>query len=136
MQGFSQVSLLCSFLSWKSHSMLMFRLTSTRIIPKSTILMPDQMFSLPLITFLSSSTSSPTQLLSTCFHQLSSLTSLLHSYFCFPSLRPLLSGASLVQWLRVHSAMQGHRFDPWSQRIPHATAEQLSLSTITIEPVL
>lgn len=55
---FPSIFTLLSFLSWKSHSMSMFQLTSTWIIPKSTILMPDQMFSLPLITFLSSSTSS------------------------------------------------------------------------------
>ena len=28
--------------------------------------------------------------------------------------------------------MQGYRFDPWPQRIPHAIAEQLSLSTVTM----
>ena len=34
-------------------------------------------------------------------------------------------GASLVaQWLRVCLPMQGHGFEPWSGRIPHA-AEQL-----------
>ena len=36
-------------------------------------------------------------------------------------------GASLVmQWLRIHLPVQGHRFEPWSRKIPHA-AEQLSL---------
>ena len=30
---------------------------------------------------------------------------------------------------------KGHRFDPWSGKIPHA-AEQLSLSATTTEPVL
>ena len=33
--------------------------------------------------------------------------------------------ASLVaQWLRIRLPMQGHRFKPWSGKIPHA-AEQL-----------
>ena len=33
-------------------------------------------------------------------------------------------GTSLVvQWLRIHLPMQGHRFEPWSGKILHA-AEQ------------
>ena len=46
------------------------------------------------------------------------------------------AGASLVaQWLRIHPALQckGHRFYPWSQKIPHATG-QLSPCNITTEP--
>ena len=43
-------------------------------------------------------------------------------------------GASLVaQWLRIRLPMQGHGFEPWSGRIPHA-AEQLSPCTTTTEP--
>ena len=46
------------------------------------------------------------------------------------------SGLSLVaQWLRICLPMQGHRFEPWSGRIPHAT-EQLSLCATTTEPAL
>ena len=41
----------------------------------------------------------------------------------------------LVQWLRIRLPMQGHRFEPWSRKIPHA-AEQLSLCTATTEPAL
>ena len=34
-------------------------------------------------------------------------------------------GTSLVvQWLRIHLLMQGHKFDPWSRKIPHATEQQ------------
>ena len=45
-------------------------------------------------------------------------------------------GASLVvQWLRIHTAMQRHRFDPWSGKIPHA-AGQLSPCATTTEPML
>ena len=45
-------------------------------------------------------------------------------------------GISLVaQWQRIHLAMQGHRFDSWSVKIPHAL-EQLSPCAATIEPVL
>ena len=43
-------------------------------------------------------------------------------------------GTSLVsQWLRIHLRIQGHRFDPWSGKIPHA-AEQLSWCTTTTKP--
>ena len=50
-------------------------------------------------------------------------------------IRKLLRGASLVaQWLRICLPMQGHRFEPWSRKIPHAT-EQLSLCATTTEPV-
>ena len=43
-------------------------------------------------------------------------------------------GASLVaQWLRIHLLTQGHGFEPWSRKIPHA-AEQLSLCATTTEP--
>ena len=35
-------------------------------------------------------------------------------------------GTSLVaQWLRIHLPMQGHGFEPWSRKIPHAV-EQLT----------
>ena len=45
-------------------------------------------------------------------------------------------GTSLVvQWLRIHLLMQGHKFDPWSRKIPHAV-EQLSPWAPSIEPVL
>ena len=45
-------------------------------------------------------------------------------------------GISLVaQWQRIHLAMQGHRFDSSSGKIPHAL-EQLSLCATTVEPVL
>ena len=44
--------------------------------------------------------------------------------------------ASLVaQWLRIHLPMQGHGFEPWSRKIPHA-AEQLSPCATTTEPAL
>ena len=40
------------------------------------------------------------------------------------------SGAPLeVQWLSVRLAMQGHRFDSWSQRSPHATEEHSPCNT-------
>ena len=29
----------------------------------------------------------------------------------------------VVQWLRIHLPMQGHRFDPWSGKIPHAVGQ-------------
>ena len=45
-------------------------------------------------------------------------------------------GPSLVaQWLRIHLQMQGHGFEPWSGKIPHA-AEQLSLCITTTELAL
>ena len=45
-------------------------------------------------------------------------------------------GTSLVvQWLRIHLAMKGHGFNPWSGKIPHAV-EQLSLCKTTTEPIL
>ena len=44
-------------------------------------------------------------------------------------------GTSLVvQWLRICLPMQGHGFDPWAGKIPHA-AEQLNPCTTTTEPV-
>ena len=43
--------------------------------------------------------------------------------------------APAALWQRIHLAVQGHRFDSWSGRIPHAL-EQLSPCTTTIEPVL
>ena len=44
------------------------------------------------------------------------------------------TGTSLVvQWLRIHLPMQGHRFNPWSRKIPHAS-EQLSPCATTTEP--
>ena len=43
-------------------------------------------------------------------------------------------GASLVaQWLRICLPMQGHGFEPWSGKIPHA-AEQLGPWATTTEP--
>ena len=27
----------------------------------------------------------------------------------------------VAYWLRIHLAMQGHRFNPWSGKIPHAS---------------
>ena len=45
-------------------------------------------------------------------------------------------GTSLVaQWLRILLPIQGHGFEPWSRKIPHA-AEQLSLCATTTEPAL
>ena len=45
-------------------------------------------------------------------------------------------GTSLVaQWLRIRLPMQGHGFEPWSGKIPHA-AEQLSPCATTTEPAL
>ena len=40
----------------------------------------------------------------------------------------------VVQWLGVHSAMQGTWFDPWSGRIP-CVADQLSPCAVTTGPV-
>ena len=40
----------------------------------------------------------------------------------------------VMQWIRIHLPMQGHRFDPWSGRISHAS-EQLSPWATTTEPV-
>ena len=31
----------------------------------------------------------------------------------------------VVQWLRIHLPMQGHRFDPWSRKIPHVRTTKL-----------
>ena len=39
----------------------------------------------------------------------------------------------MVQWLRIRLPMQGTRFDPWSEKIPHAM-EQLSPRAATTEP--
>ena len=51
-------------------------------------------------------------------------------------IKDLNVGTSLVaQWLRIHLPMQGHGFDSWSGKIPHAT-EKLSLCTTTTEPAL
>ena len=45
-------------------------------------------------------------------------------------------GTSLVaQWLRIRLPMQGHGFEPWSGKIPHAT-DQLNPCATTTEPVL
>ena len=41
----------------------------------------------------------------------------------------------LVQWLRICLPMQGHQFNPWSGKIPHATG-QLSSCPTTTEPAL
>ena len=48
-----------------------------------------------------------------------------------------LTGTSLVAlWLRICLPIgRGHRFDPWSGKIPHA-AKQLSLCATTTEPAL
>ena len=46
----------------------------------------------------------------------------------------LSKGASLVaQWLRICLPMQGHGFEPWSGKIPHAV-EQLGPWATTTEP--
>ena len=51
-------------------------------------------------------------------------------------IKNLPTGAPLVvQWLRIRLPMQGHGFDPWSGKIPHAT-EQLSPGATTTEPAL
>ena len=43
-------------------------------------------------------------------------------------------GASLMaQWLKICLPIQGHRFDPWSRKIPHSTG-QLTLSATNTEP--
>ena len=48
----------------------------------------------------------------------------------------LETGTSLVaQWFKSACQCRGHRFDPWSRKIPHA-AEQLSPCAGTTEPVL
>ena len=39
-----------------------------------------------------------------------------------------------MQWISIHVPMQGHRFDPWSGKIPHAT-EQLSPCAKNTDPV-
>ena len=45
-------------------------------------------------------------------------------------------GTSLVaQWVRLRLPMQGHGFDPWPRKRPHAV-EQTSLCTTTTEPAL
>ena len=41
----------------------------------------------------------------------------------------------VVQWLRIRLPMQGHGFEPWSGKIPHAM-EQLSPCATTTEPAL
>ena len=41
----------------------------------------------------------------------------------------------VVQWLRILPPMQGTQFDPWSQRITHAT-KKLSVCVTTTELVL
>ena len=41
----------------------------------------------------------------------------------------------VVQWLRIWLQSRGHRFDPWSQKIPHAEG-QLKPCTTTAKPVL
>ena len=48
----------------------------------------------------------------------------------------IYSGISPVaQWIRIHLLMQGHGFDPWSGKVPHAT-EQVTPCTTTTEPAL
>ena len=39
------------------------------------------------------------------------------------------------QWVRIHLLMQGHRFHPWSRKMPHVM-EQLSPCATTTESVL
>ena len=40
------------------------------------------------------------------------------------SLPEINNWASIVdQWLRILLPMQGHEFDPWSRKIPHATRQ-------------
>ena len=41
----------------------------------------------------------------------------------------------MVKWLRIHQQMLGHRFNPWSGKIPLAV-RQLGLYATTPEPVL
>ena len=41
----------------------------------------------------------------------------------------------MAQWLGIRLPMQGHGFEPWSRKIPHA-AEQLSLCATITEPEL
>ena len=47
----------------------------------------------------------------------------------------VLSTSLVAQWLRIRLPMQGHGFEPWSGKIPHA-AEQLSPCATTTEPAL
>ena len=39
----------------------------------------------------------------------------------------------VAQRLRIHLAMQGHRFNPWCRKTPHATGK---LNPRTLEPTL
>ena len=41
----------------------------------------------------------------------------------------------MAQWIRICLSVQGHRFNPWSGRIP-LTEEQLSLCATTAKPKL
>jgi len=41
----------------------------------------------------------------------------------------------VVQWLRICLPRQGHEFDPWSRKIPHATRHQNLWATITEPPL-
>ena len=55
---------------------------------------------------------------------------------CSSDLKNTPLGTSLVApWLRIRLPMQGHGFQPWSGKIPHA-GEQLSLCATTTEPAL
>ena len=61
-----------------------------------------------------------------CFHQESG------SNVCFKDTQ---RASLVVQWLGIHFAMQGwgHRFNPWSRKIPR-DGGQLSLRATTTEP--
>ena len=52
----------------------------------------------------------------------------------FMAFKTQIGTSLVVQWLRTHLPMQGHMFEPWSWKIPHA-AEQLSPCATTTEPV-
>ena len=46
----------------------------------------------------------------------------------------MLWAFQVVQCLGIYWQREGHQFNPWSGRIPHAV-EQLSLCTTTMEPL-
>ena len=50
------------------------------------------------------------------------LASLKDMFLAQGSFKMHLEGMSLVvQWIRILLPAQGHGFDPWSRKIPHAT---------------
>ena len=53
----------------------------------------------------------------------------------FFNLRNVPRASLVAQWLRVCCPCRGHRFEPWSWRIPHA-AERLGPCTTATEPAL